>query len=367
MQYNLIPCYVFDEDAFIDNYKLFESTFKKYYANYCVAYSYKTNYTPYVCRLVKKLGAYAEVVSQMEYDLAKEIGYTDDKIIFNGPCKGIYPPCILNVDSIEEIKKTDNKIGLRINIDVGQGFVSRFGIDESQLDEAFKIAGDRIVGIHCHISQARSIEAWRKRIETMLSIADKYFGEAGPEYIDLGSGMYGDMNPVLKNQFSNVPSYEEYAKVVAGAMAKHYPDHKPILFTEPGTTLINKYIEFICQVESIKFIKDKCFITLNGSKNNLGEICELKKLPIRIIKNSDKQFSVNDAVFNGYTCLEHDVMYSGFSGEIGIGDYVVFENVGGYSIVSKPPFIKPNCAMFTKEGKLIKREETAKEIFVTYE
>lgn len=369
MQYNLAPCYIFREKEFIENYKTFELSFKSIYSEYQVAYSYKTNYTPYICRLVKRLGGYAEVVSKMEYDLAKKIGYSDEKIIFNGPCKDIYPECILNVDSLSEIDKTgNNKIGLRINIDVGQGFVSRFGIDEKDLDEAFAKAKNRIVGLHCHISQARSLDAWKLRVEKMLEIADKYFGEDGPEYIDLGSGMYGDMPDFLKQQFSNVPDYKQYAEVVAGTFAKHYQGKKrPILFTEPGTTLINRYIDFVCRVESIKHIKDKCFITLTGSKHNLGEICELKQLPITVIKDSEKQEYVEDAIFNGYTCLEHDVMYKGYTGNIGVNDLVVFENVGGYSLVSKPPFIRPNFAMYNDEGKLIKKQETFEEVFVTYE
>ena len=369
MQYNLAPFYLFREKEFIENYRSFEVAFKSIYPEYQVAYSYKTNYTPYICRLVKQLGAYAEVVSKMEYDLAKQIGYTDDKIIFNGPCKDIYPRCILNVDSLSEIEKTgNNKIGLRINIDVGQGFISRFGIDEQDLDKAFAMAKDRIIGLHCHISQARSLSAWKQRVEKMLEIADRYFGEDGPEYIDLGSGMYGDMNPFLKQQFDDVPDYKQYAEVVAGAFALHYRGSKrPILFTEPGTTLINRYIDFVCKVESIKHIKDVTFITLTGSKHNLGEICELKKLPVVVIKQSQSQQHVKDAIFNGYTCLEHDVMYKGFTGDIGVGDVVVFENVGGYSLVCKPPFIRPNFAMYNDEGKLIKKQETFQEVFATYE
>ena len=71
MQYPVSTYYVFKEKDFIDNYKSFFDTFRKYYSNYQIAYSYKTNYTPYICKLVKELGGYAEVVSKMEYDLAK--------------------------------------------------------------------------------------------------------------------------------------------------------------------------------------------------------------------------------------------------------------------------------------------------------
>ena len=369
MQYKVIPSYIFEEDNFIQNYKKLEDTFRKYYAQYNIAYSFKTNYTPYVCRLVKELGGYAEVVSKMEYDLAKSLGYEDNKIIFNGPCKGIYPNCILNVDSLDEISKTgNNKIGLRVNINVGQNFISRFGIDEKDLDKAFEMAGDRIVGIHCHISQARSKEAWQKRTETLLEIVDKYFSSRELEYLDLGSGMYGDMDEHLKSQFSNVPTYEDYANVTAKLINEYFKDKKkPLLFTEPGTTLINKYIDFVCNVEAIKNIKGQTFITLSGSKHNLGEICELKQLPIEVIHNGGDLINITNGKLVGYTCLEHDVMLKDFNGELALGDTIVFKNVGGYSLVSKPPFIRPNCAMYTDKGLLIKKEETNKEIFSTYE
>ena len=71
----------------------------------------------------------------------------------------------------------------------------------------------------------------------------------------------------------------------------------------------------------------------------------------------------------GYTCLEHDVMYRGFQGTLAVGDYVIFGNVGGYSNVSKPPFISPNCAMIAVKGDaaaLMKRTETVRDILATY-
>ena len=53
-----------------------------------------------------------------------------------------------------------------------------------------------------------------------------------------------DFTSAVKSQFSNVPSYEDYADVVAGMFANHFKgDEKPVLFTELGTTLVNKYIK----------------------------------------------------------------------------------------------------------------------------
>ena len=66
------PLYVFHEDEFRKNYMDLLNTFRVIYPKYNIAYSYKTNYTPGICKIVKELGGLAEVVSEMEYMLAKK-------------------------------------------------------------------------------------------------------------------------------------------------------------------------------------------------------------------------------------------------------------------------------------------------------
>ena len=210
-------------------------------------------------------------------------------------------------------------------------------------------------------------------MEKMLYLADRFFPQV-PEYLDLGSGMYGDMEPELSAQFDAVPSYQEYAFVTAGLMKEHYriiPDcQKPILITEPGTTLVSRYVKLIGKVESIKRIGNKSFATLNCSIHNLGEVCLYKRLPLQIIPTGVERKDYSDLDFTGYTCLEQDVLYDGYTGKLGIGDTAVFSNVGGYSTVLKPPFIKPNCAMVAREDNgaflLIRNAETEESLMQTY-
>ena len=92
----------------------------------------------------------------------------------------------------------------------------------------------------------------------------------------------------------------------------------------------------------------------------------MKKLPIKILKSLGKnKFDKIDLM--GYTCLEQDLMYEGYRGFLDKDDVLMFENVGGYSIVSKPQFIKPNCSMISLEEngqtKEIMREETFEDVF----
>lgn len=389
-----LPCYVFDESAFRTNYQHLRNALADVYSRYEIAYSYKTNYAPKICSVVKEMGGYAEVVSDMEYEIAKAIGYDNEKIVYNGPFKGpkleehLLADGIVNIDNMEEInrviafaEKTGKqvKVGIRVNICVGQKFISRFGIDadSEELGEAVQKLSQckytQLVGFHCHIGQSRGLEAWKMRTTTILALADRYI-EGVPEYLDLGSGMFGDMAPEMLEQFTvSVPSYEEYAGVTAALVAEHYKlvpeDKKPILFTEPGTTVDNRYIDLLAEVDSIKRIKGKDIAVLNCSIHNLGDVSGSVKLPIEVYANSAVREYYKDMDFVGYTCLERDVPYKDYSGQLAKGDYVVFGNVGGYSNVDKPPFILPQCAMIgmnEEESYVIKRKETTEDILSTY-
>lgn len=386
------PYYMFYADEFIKNYKDLENSMKAVYENYQIAYSFKTNYTPAVCSLVKSLGGYAEVVSDMEYSLALKIGYAPQKIVYNGPGKGsMLEHCLLNggllnIDNFRELEQVcsiaennpDKKleIGIRVNFDIGNGLHSRFGLDsengdfQNALSIVDKIRNLQVRGLHFHISRARGLDSWKNRIIGMLKLVEKH-NLNNLQYIDLGSGMYGKLDPELQEQFGDTPSFDDYANVVAGEMQKFYSDKliKPMLITEPGTTIVSKYFHVFMKVLDIKEIRGKNFALLDGSFHNVGEICGLKKVPMKVINvNNDKKYQ--DVDFVGYTCLEQDVIYSGYNGNLGIGDIVEIYNVGGYSIVDKPPFIHPDIPiyMLLKDNvSCIKREQTLEDIFAPYE
>ena len=384
------PLYVFNEQGFSENYLHLLRAMRSRYENYRIAYSFKTNYTPYICSAAKALGAYAEVVSGMEYRLAKQLGYQDKEIIFNGPDKGkdgitaFLHGCMINADSLEELQayceeaktypEQNFRIGIRVNPAIGQNFVSRFGMDEEDLQTAFqhvsRVPNLKITGLHCHISRCRNLEAWRRRTEYMLGLADRFFEDI-PEYLDLGSGMFGSMDPEFAAQFDDVPSYEDYAAVTAGIAAEQFRgEERPILFTEPGTTLINRFVECVTRVESIKSIDGHFFAVLNASEHNLGEVCTLKRLPDRVISGGEPQAVYDPIDLTGYTCLEQDVLLSGYRGALAKGDYVIFGNTGGYSTVLKPPFIRPDCAMIAErpdgEYVLIKEAQSYEDVFRNY-
>jgi len=391
------PFYVFYADEFINNYSELEGTFKRYYPNYRVAYSVKTNYTPSVLRIVLERGGYAEVVSDMEYTLAERIGFPSKKIIYNGPGKGEkFELCMLSggklhLDNWSEVERAIDvarrnrsssfRVAVRVNFDIDNGIQSRFGLDLESGD--YKRAVDKlnaeenicVNGIHFHISRARSLAAWSKRIRKALEIASSAF-DYPVEYIDLGSGMYGHFDDDLQAQFGATPDYDDYAQTVLLTMADFYSEkkYKPVLFTEPGTTLVSKYFHLFTSVLDIKQIRGRNIGLLDCSFQNVGEICKLKRPPIRNLSAAttegiDVREHFDSINLVGYTCLEQDVICPEYKGKIAQGDRLEILNVGGYSIVEKPPFIHPDIPIYMLKNRTltcIKRAQTFDDIFAPY-
>ncbi len=394
--------YLLDATQFRENYEKLNSAFRLYYPNTKIAYSYKTNYIPRFCELVDQLGGYAEVVSSMEMTLARRVGVIDRNIFFNGPYKE--PEYVfsllegggtINVDSLAELEFISRwadthdgpsfKLGLRCNFDVCDGVVSRFGFDVNGVDFEKAIgkidAHDKLelCGLHCHFA-TRSLSCWENRTKGMIQVIDKFFRNRIEKlkHISLGGGIYGYMPDDLKSQFSvEIPSFENYAAVAALPFMQYLQacktEHRPTLIIEPGTALVADALKFVCTVNSIKHVQGGTIVSLSGSTYNINPTPNRKNVPIGIYSALSEQSRewVENANFGGYTCIEGDYLYKGYKGPIAVGDYVVFDDIGSYSVVMKPPFILPNVAIVelnenNQSYKLIKRAETFDDIFHTY-
>ncbi|RPI77973.1 MAG: diaminopimelate decarboxylase, partial [Desulfobacteraceae bacterium] len=81
------PLYVISEEVLVRRFREMLGAFRKHYAPSTIAYSYKTNYLSTVCAILHREGAWAEVVSGFEYEIARQLGMPGPKIVFNGPYK----------------------------------------------------------------------------------------------------------------------------------------------------------------------------------------------------------------------------------------------------------------------------------------
>lgn len=394
--------YLLDAPRFQENFTNLTDAFRAHYPQTTIAYSYKTNYVPRYCELVSQLGGFAEVVSSMEMMLALKLGVSASKVFFNGPFKEHEHVLSLlrlggtvNVDSLEELERIAHsadqhngepfRLGIRCNFEVHDGVLSRFGFDtDSQvfLDAVTLIDGHsklKLAGLHCHFA-VRSLDCWKSRTEGMISVIDRYFRHrlADLTHVSLGGGMYGHMPDDLKAQFPiTIPEFEDYATVAALPFRRYFDEvggkHYPTLIIEPGTALVADAMKYVCQVNSIKDVRGRAIVSLTGSTYNINPNPNRKNVPIECFLNPEvtDRIEMSGAFLGGYTCIEGDYLYREFSGSLAVGDFIVFDDVGAYSVVMKPPFILPNVAILEpladgERYKLIKRRETFDDIFSTY-
>lgn len=380
--------YLLDSKQFRINFAELKSAFSSIYPNFNIAYSYKTNYTPKLCKIVDELGGYAEVVSEMEMELALRIGVEPKKIIWNGPIKNpielerfLLLGGVVNIDSLDDLelvkciveKRPTIKfnLGIRVNYGVGDGVISRFGFDSDSKDFSvclnylIKTPNVELINIQCHFAK-RNVEYWPQRAKGMIELIDRI--GIVPRRIDLGGGLFGKMEESLKKQFaSNIPDYSAYANAAASVFKERFGDNGPELIIEPGSALVGDCMKFVGTVKTIKKVKGKWFASVLGSQKNIS--MGVFDPPIEIIHMGGKTQKYENMDLVGFTCIEGDVIYKNYSGELAIEDVVVISNCGSYSVVMKPPFILPNFPVldvYDGNVELIKRKETFDDIFHTY-
>lgn len=394
--------YLLDSAQFQRNYRELESAFQAVYPYFRIAYSYKTNYTPKLCRLVDEMGGYAEVVSEMEMEIALRCGVAAERMIWNGPVKHsdrveellLAGGCV-NIDNLAEAqaigeiaRRHPNRtlhVGIRCNFDVGDGTLSRFGFDVEgeDFDSLCRMLADspglHFKCLHCHFAKRR-VEYWPARAKGILAVYEKLRERYGitPDRIDLGGGIYGKMPECLSRELGYTPpGYDSYAKAAAAVFAEHFckeaserGEKRPELLIEPGSALVGDCMKFVARIDNIRQIRGKWIATATGSQKNIS-MAGINP-PMEVIAGGGERQRYTDADIAGYTCIESDYLYQHYDGWLGAGDFVVISNCGSYSVVMKPPFILPNVPVLDigkgmDQVELIKRKETFDDLFRTFQ
>ena len=330
----------------------------------------------------------------MELEVATRSGVKPERIIWNGPIKKakkdrehLFTRGTVTIDSIYEIEnikeiaqenpgKTIN-VGVRLNYDVGDGVLSRFGfdVDGEDFNTVLQFIKDtpnlHLINLQAHFAK-RSPEFWTARAEGMLKVYDRVVEQYGLKVnrLDIGGGIYGRMPISLRSQLGiGEVDYDDYARRAAKAFADHFRGRNdaPYLFIEPGSAVAGDCMRFVSRIETIKTVRGKKIATVIGSQKNIS--MNGINPPMEIIAGGGEREVVEDCDIVGFTCIEGDVLQKNYKGEIGIGDYIVISNCGSYSLVMKPPFILPNFPVLDiSDGKveMIKRAETFDDLFHTF-
>ena len=254
------PLYVYSAATIRDRYERLDQMLTP--VSHRVFYTLKANSNLAILRLLRDMGAGAEVVSGGELQRALRAGFSGDDIIFGGVGKTddeirealAARVLLINAESEAEIRRIDEiarekrltaPIGLRVNpeldLHAAHEYIKtgekghKFGIPFGEAVAAAKIAASlkhvTLVGLDMHLgSQLSRIEPYRVGTERLLELF-KEFSAAGINtirYLDIGGGLgvrYDDETP---------PDLERFAKLVLPLVK----DTKLTLLMEPGRFII---------------------------------------------------------------------------------------------------------------------------------
>ncbi len=290
------PIYVYDLKEIEKNFWRFYSAFKKMYPKFQTLYAYKANSHVRICRLLKKLGAGADVVSGGELALAKKLKLPAEKILFTNNAKSeeelrfaLCYGCIINLDNFDEAKtllslakktKKRPKVSVRINPGIEPhthkkiatgAKETKFGLHPPQavkLYQWLKKKNFEIWGIHCHIgSQILEIEPFVKEAELIMKLVWQLKKmEIILKFVNLGGGLGID----YYHQNKDLPP-EKLAQAIIPVIKKWNQKigYEPELWLEPGRYLVASAGLLLTKVLSIKKTPYKKFVNLNCGFNTL--------------------------------------------------------------------------------------------------
>ena len=359
------PFYRVKEKDLLYDINLLKEALTRNWGNFVMGYSVKTNSLPWLLTYLRKQGFYAEVVSDMEYDMAKRMGYEDDRIIYNSPIKHreVWEQVLLNggyvnLDSnyelewIKEISlqysEKEFKVGLRVNCDIAvlcpeeqlvEEEGGRFGYcyENGKLKEAIdvieKLPNVSVAGLHLHSStQSRTVKVYGALARMAVKIAKEY--ELQLEFVDMGGGYFGGRD--------DKPNYLNYFEEICKELGVYFNPEKTKVIAEPGVSLISRAMSFETSVLDIKEIRNRKFIVTDGSRVNLNPLVTRHVYPHHMVyktDTTDRKIEKTQWVC-GATCMEYDRLFE-ITDDVAleVGDRIVYDTAGGYTMCLSPLFI----------------------------
>lgn len=388
------PLFIFDEKAIREKYRSAYEAFSSRYPNVQFGWSYKTNYLKAVCAVFHQEGAIAEVVSEFEYEKARELGIEGKDIIYNGPYKP-YDSLVtaakegakIHIDTFDEIndlEKVADELGfeipvaIRLNMDTGiYPQWSRFGfnIESGQAMDAVKRikAGGklRLTGLHAHIGTFM-LDANAYKIETtkMVRLMNEVEEKVGftIEYIDVGGGFASKnhLRGIYQPPEVVVPTIDDYAEAITSALYENIRGNSyPKLYLETGRHLIDEAGYLVTSVVASKTLPDSRRSYIVDAGVNLLYTYFWYKFNIELTR--EVSGISEPAMINGPLCMNIDVIdESILLPRLRRGDKLVISPVGAYNVTQWMQFIRyrPRVLMVTEEGnvELIREREELSDI-----
>ena len=382
---NQTPFYLYSAKAIKDNFEQFCRVFKK--INPLICFSVKSNSNPKILRILKGLGAGADVVSGGELLKVLNAGISPKKIVFSGVGKSTdelkmaikRKILLINTESYSEIalinklsksSKRKTSIGLRLNPDIDAktlGKIStgraedKFGLSRKKLIEVCKNIKEfkhiELNSLSVHIgSQILSDIPFKKTLKVIEEIIRKT--KTHFKFIDLGGGFgisYSSKEKRIKlNDYSNL----------VNKFKKKYNCN--IIF-EPGRAIIGNTGVLVSKIQYIKNSSSKSFVIIDAGMNDFMRPALYGAYHSIVPLIKSKGQSMKNLEFVGPIC-ETSCKFSSYKKyyKIKEEDYIAILDVGAYgSVLSSNYNTKPLPAEILIDNnhvKIIRKRQTLSEI-----
>ena len=367
------PYYVIHKEELDESFEKLNEALSTNWGNYIIGYSYKTNALPWVISYFNQRGCFAEVVSDDERRLSELIQVPQEHVIYNGPIKtkdsfidALKKGSYVNIDSqreiewLEEIPTGKYNLGIRVNFDIermcpkqsqcgDEGGRFGFCFENGEFGNAvgkIQQKGIKLSGLHLHVSsKTRGLDIYKAIAQVACKIVDKYQLEL--EFIDVGGGFFGGL--------PTKPSFDEYIRTIAGILKTRFNPQKTKLIVEPGMALIGAPVSYVTSVIDVKDTSYNRFVITDGSRTSIDPLMTKTQYFHQYVR-SRLTDSKKKQVICGYTCMEHDRLFeANDEPELIIGDKIIYNKVGAYTMCLTPLFIKYFPNVYVEENGEMKK------------
>lgn len=394
------PLYIVSEQRLRKDFRRFRKAFSAPWLDTQVAYSIKTNYLPAVCTILRDEGAWAEVVSGMEYDLARALAVPGEEIVFNGPHKtkaelekAIGEGALINLDNFDELEAAQAvadslglaaRIGIRVSYRSALSSWTKFGFndDNGDTEKALERIADapslRLELLHNHCGTfILTPSLYGESMDRLIAIAKRARALGlEPTKVDVGGGFPSEniLKPLFDFPGGSMRRGDylaPYAEAILGrlAKAKELFGGRPSLILEPGRAVVDSSTQLACTVVAKKRMDDKDAIIVDAGVNLLPTVCyydhsiDLPPNGTRTLRNVSEPVDIY-----GPLCMQSDKLREAIAlPPLEIGDSLVVGNVGAYCHSQSTQFIqtRPATVLLGPDGpELIRRREEWRDVFL---
>lgn len=266
------PLFVYSERTLRQKAREMRAAFSACYPRVRLLWSYKTNYLDSICGLLHQEGWDAEVVSELEYAMARRLGVPGARIVCNGAHKprrwlerAAAEGAFVQLDHFDELLLLEDvarargqrlAVGLRVNLRAPSlgGSWERFGFhlpSGEALDAALRVAQSpwlQLRGVHCHLGTFIPVPAaYAESARALCRLIDRIEERTGEriDKLNLGGGFPSGNTLVGAGEAAAELTIEDFAAAIGDelrvrlASPSAAPAARPELMLESGRALVD--------------------------------------------------------------------------------------------------------------------------------